>query len=101
MPTTHRRRRRGSAPRSTAAFRRLCVEHIDLFCLHQPDHTTPLTETLNAVADLVTDGKITALGVSNYAAWQIGDINQAADRTGAPRPVVAQQLYNLIARRLG
>ena len=44
--------------------------------------------------------KITALGVSNYAAWQISELNHAADRAGAPRPVIAQQLYNLIARRM-
>jgi aryl-alcohol dehydrogenase-like predicted oxidoreductase len=68
--------------------------------LHQPDRSASLTETLGAVAELVADGKIGALGVSNYAAWQIAEINHTADAVGAPRPVVAQQLYNLLARRI-
>ncbi|WP_413805711.1 aldo/keto reductase [Streptomyces sp. OE57] len=42
----------------------------------------------------------TPVGVSNYAAWQIAGITHTAERVGAPRPVVAQQLYNLPARRI-
>ncbi|YAL82639.1 aldo/keto reductase [Dermacoccaceae bacterium W4C1] len=79
---------------------RLGLERVELFYLHQPDPDTALEETLGAVAELVKEGKIGALGVSNFAAWQIAEINHVADRVGAPRPVVAQQLYNLIARRL-
>lgn len=45
-------------------------------------------------------GKILALGVSNFAAWQIAELNRVADKVGAPRPVVAQQLHNLLARRI-
>lgn len=73
-----------------ASLRRLGVEYIDLFYLHQPDRSAPLAETLNTIAQFVAEGKITALGVSNYAVWQISEINQAADRAGAPRPVIAQ-----------
>lgn len=79
---------------------RLCVEHIDLFYLHQPDRAAPVSETLATVADLVAEGKIGALGVSNFAAWQIAELNHVAEEVGAPRPVVAQQLYNLLARRI-
>ncbi|GAA3768520.1 aldo/keto reductase [Plantactinospora mayteni] len=82
------------------SLRRLKVDHVDLFYLHQPDRRTPIRETLGAVADLVTEGKIRALGVSNFAAWQIAEVNHAAEAVGAPRPVVAQQLYNLVARRV-
>ena len=39
-------------------------------------------------------------GVSNFAAWQIAEVVHVAERVGAPRPVVAQQLYNLLARRI-
>lgn len=38
--------------------------------------------------------------MSNYAAWQIADVRHAAAEAGAPQPVVAQQLYNLLARRI-
>ncbi len=97
-----------NAPLSAAGLRaslegslsRLGTDHVDLLYLHQPDRATPLPETLATVADLVSQGKVAALGVSNYAAWQISELNHVADDVGAPRPVVAQQLYNLLARRI-
>lgn len=97
-----------AAPLSAAAIRacvegslqRLGVERVDLFYLHQPDRSTPLEETLTEVARLVERGSIGALGVSNFSAWHIAAVDSAADAVGAPRPVVAQQLYNLIARRI-
>jgi aryl-alcohol dehydrogenase-like predicted oxidoreductase len=79
---------------------RLGVERVDLFYLHQPDRAAPIAETLTTIGELVAEGKIGALGVSNYAAWQIAELNHVADEVGAPRPVVAQQLYNLLARRI-
>ena len=82
------------------SLRRLGTDHVDLFYLHQPDRATPLRETLHTVAELVAEGKVGTLGVSNYAAWQIAEINHLADEVGAPRPVVAQQVYNLLARRI-
>ncbi|MEU6132176.1 aldo/keto reductase [Saccharopolyspora sp. NPDC047091] len=82
------------------SLRRLGVDRIDLFYLHQPDRAAPLTETLGTVAELVAEGKIDSLGVSNYAAWQIAEVDHVADQVGAPRPAVAQQLYNLLARRI-
>jgi aryl-alcohol dehydrogenase-like predicted oxidoreductase len=45
-------------------------------------------------------GTIGALGVSNFSAWQIGEIDHVADQLGMPRPVIAQQIYNLLARRI-
>jgi aryl-alcohol dehydrogenase-like predicted oxidoreductase len=82
------------------SLRRLGVDSIDLFYLHQPDRATPLHSTLKTVAELFAEGKIGALGVSNFAAWQIADVIHVAREVGAPRPVVAQQLYNLVARRV-
>ncbi|MFE9722714.1 aldo/keto reductase [Streptomyces sp. NPDC005794] len=82
------------------SLKRLCTDHVDLFYLHQPDRATPITETLTAVAEFVQEGKVRALGVSNFAAWQIAEIQHTAEQVGAPRPVVAQQLHNLLARRI-
>ncbi|MET3936587.1 aldo/keto reductase [Arthrobacter sp. OAP107] len=82
------------------SLRRLGVDSIDLFYLHQPDRATPLQDTLRTVAELAAEGKIGALGVSNFAAWQIADVIHVAREVGAPTPVVAQQLYNLVARRV-
>ncbi|WP_406314997.1 aldo/keto reductase [Streptomyces sp. NBC_00118] len=82
------------------SLKRLGTDHVDLFYLHQPDRRTPLTETLAAVAEFVQAGKVLALGVSNFAAWQIAELSRVADEVGAPRPAVAQQLHNLLARRI-
>ncbi|MEE1799511.1 aldo/keto reductase [Streptomyces sp. JV176] len=98
----------GHAPLSAAGMRaalegslkRLGTDHVDLFYLHQPDRATPIAETLTAVAEFAAEGKILALGVSNHSAWQIAELTRTADALGAPRPVVAQQLHNLLARRL-
>lgn len=83
-----------------ASLSRLGTDYVDLFYLHQPDRAASLQDTLPTVADLVSEGKIRALGVSNFAAWQIAEVARVADLVGAPRPVVAQQLYNLLARRI-
>ena len=91
---------RGMRAALEGSLRRLGTDHVDLFYLHQPDRRAPLEETLGTVAEFVTEGKIRALGVSNFAAWQIAELTHTADRVGAPRPVVAQQLYNLLARRV-
>ncbi|WP_029090129.1 aldo/keto reductase [Brevibacterium album] len=82
------------------SLRRLDVERIDLFYLHQPDREAPLSETLTTVAELHAEGRIGALGISNYAAWQAVDLLAAADAAGAPRPVVAQNVYSILARRI-
>lgn len=82
------------------SLRRLDVDSMDLFYLHQPDRAAALSETLETVAALHAEGKIKALGISNYAAWQAVDLIHAADAAGAPRPVVAQNVYSVLARRV-
>ncbi|GLU47090.1 aldo/keto reductase [Nocardiopsis ansamitocini] len=82
------------------SLRRLGMDKVDLFYLHQPDRSTPVEETLETVGGLLSEGRIGAYGVSNYAAWQVAEMNATADRLGIDRPVVAQQLYNLVARRI-
>ncbi|WP_300268315.1 aldo/keto reductase [Microbacterium sp.] len=82
------------------SLRRLDVDRIDLFYLHQPDRETPIRETLETVAELREEGKILAFGVSNYAAWQALDAIRAAEDLGISGPVVGQNVYNLLARRI-
>ena len=79
---------------------RLGVERLDVYYLHQPDRATPIAETLETVAELADAGTVGALGVSNFAAWQIAELRHAAIATGAPQPVFSQPLYNLLARRI-
>lgn len=66
------------------SLKRLGTDHVDLFYLHQPDRRTPLAETLATVAEFVQDGKVLSLGVSNFAAWQIAELNRVGDEVGAP-----------------
>lgn len=87
------------------SLRRLATDWVDIYYLHVPDHTTPIEETLDAVATLIEKGKILSWGVSNYAAWQILEMMHLAGsgplaERGLPRPVVAQQLYNVLLRQL-
>lgn len=79
---------------------RLGTDRIDLYYLHAPDHRTPIEDTLSGVAELLEKGKIRAFGVSNYASWQILEIFHHCDAHGMPRPVIAQQIYNLFIRQL-
>jgi aryl-alcohol dehydrogenase-like predicted oxidoreductase len=79
---------------------RLGVEFIDLYYLHAPDPSTPISETLSAVRALLASGKIRAWGVSNYSAWQILEMLGICEREGLARPAVSQVLYNLLVRQL-
>ena len=81
------------------SLKRLGTDSVDLFYLHQPDRATPLPETLTTIAEFVAEGKIRALGVSNYAAWQIPN-SSVPPTSGSTTPVVAQQMHNLLARRI-
>ncbi len=79
---------------------RLETDYVDLYYLHAPDSSTPLEESLGAIAELLGAGKIRSWGVSNYASWQILEMVGWCDSAGVARPLVAQQLYNLLVRQL-
>lgn len=79
---------------------RLKTDYVDIYYLHVPDHDTPIDETLDAVAALFDAKKIRAWGISNYAAWQILEMFPLADAKKIPRPVIGQQLYNVLVRQL-
>jgi aryl-alcohol dehydrogenase-like predicted oxidoreductase len=83
-----------------ASLQRLSTDRIDVYYLHVPDHDTPIDETLDAVTELLEKKKILAWGVSNYAAWQILEMMHKADARKMARPVIAQQLYNVLLRQL-
>jgi aryl-alcohol dehydrogenase-like predicted oxidoreductase len=79
---------------------RLATDRVDVYYLHVPDRETPIEETLAAIGDVLRSGKAAAFGVSNFASWEILEIVQVCDREGIPRPVTAQQIYNLLIRQL-
>ncbi|WP_104118554.1 aldo/keto reductase [Arthrobacter sp. B1805] len=83
-----------------ASLRRLGTDWIDLYQYHAPDALTPIEETLAALDDLVTSGKVRYLGHSNFAGWQIAEAEFTA-RSGGYTPFIsAQNPYNLLDRRL-
>lgn len=79
---------------------RIGTDYLDLYYLHAPDHQTPIEVTLEAVKKLLDAKKIRAFGVSNYASWEILEMFHLCDSASMPRPVIAQQLYNLLIRQL-
>ena len=79
---------------------RLGMDRVDVYYLHVPDHATPIDDTLAAVKEVVAAGKARRFGISNYASWQALELLLACDRLGLARPVVSQQIYNLLIRQL-
>ncbi|MDB5425572.1 MAG: aldo/keto reductase [Phenylobacterium sp.] len=80
------------------SLQRLGTDYIDLYQFHQPDPETPIDETLRALDDLVTQGKVRYIGNSNFTGWQIADADWTA--AGATRFVSAQNLYSLLERKV-
>lgn len=81
-----------------ASLTRLQTDWIDLYQLHIPDVQTPIEETLDALGDLVREGKVRYIGHSNFTGWQIAEAHfTALMRHGVPF-VSAQNHYSLLAR---
>ena len=77
---------------------RLRTDRIDLYQLHTPDASTPIGETLQALAGLVESGKVRFIGHSNLTAEQIREAATVASELGLPPFVSAQNEYSLMAR---
>ena len=83
---------------ANASLRRLQTDYVDLYQAHRFDYETPLEETLRAFDDLVRQGKVLYLGVSEWRAEQIADALRIADLMGFDRIVSNQPQYNMIWR---
>jgi aryl-alcohol dehydrogenase-like predicted oxidoreductase len=81
-----------------ASLRRLKTDWIDLYQVHTPDPHTPIDETICALDDLLTQGKIRYAGCSNFAAWQVSDAVWTAKSLQRPAFVSCQDEYSLLAR---
>ena len=73
-------------------MRRLRTDYIDLYQVHWPDPLVPIQETAEALARLLKEGKIRAIGVSNYSATQMAEFRKAAPIHSVQPP------YNLFER---
>ncbi|WP_022880340.1 aldo/keto reductase [Microbacterium sp. B19] len=81
-----------------ASLQRLGVDAIDLYYAHFDDPETPLEETVGAFAELVSDGLVRYVAVSNYTAERIREWISLAEAAGADLPVAVQPHYNLVHR---
>ena len=80
-----------------ASLRRLRVDVIDLYQIHEPDPDVPIVETLEALGDLVREGKVREIGCSNFSADQLAEADRGI-RPGGARFVSVQNEYSLIHR---
>ncbi len=83
-----------------ASLKRLGTDYIDLYQVHSFDPVTPLEETLRTLTDLVRDGKVRYIGVSNYTGWQLMKALAISEKYNLEKFVTLQALYSLIARDL-
>jgi aryl-alcohol dehydrogenase-like predicted oxidoreductase len=83
-----------------ASLRRLDTDHIDLYQVHMWDAATPLEETLSALTDLVRQGKVRYVGVSNFTGWQLMKALCSSELKGFERFVSLQPQYSLVERNI-
>jgi aryl-alcohol dehydrogenase-like predicted oxidoreductase len=83
-----------------ASLKRLGVDYVDLYQCHRYDEGTPLEETLRALDDLVRQGKVLYVGVSEWTADQIADALRLAKEMNLDRIVSNQPRYNMIQRQI-
>ncbi|MEZ4555965.1 MAG: aldo/keto reductase [Caldilineaceae bacterium] len=81
------------------SLRRLGTDRIDLYFLHRFDNAVPMEETLRALDDLVTQGKVLYPAVSNWAAWQIAKSLGVSAQEGLASFACIQPMYNLTKRQ--
>ena len=81
-----------------ASLKRLGTDHIDLYFMHGFDALTPVEETLRALDDLMTSGKIGYIGASNFSGWHLMKSLATSEKYGLARYVVYQGYYSLVGR---
>jgi len=80
------------------SLERLQTDHVDLYQVHHSDPIAPLDETMRALDDLIRQGMVRYIGVSNWEAWKIMKANGLAERLGLTRIVTNQVFYSIAGR---
>lgn len=81
-----------------ASLKRLRTDYLDLYQMHRMDPLTPIEESLRALSDLVSQGKIRYFGCSNFSAWRVVEAQWTARTLGLPGFISAQDEYSLVKR---
>src|SRR3984893_3917957 len=82
------------------SLQRLQTDYIDLYQVHGWDGNTPLEETLRTLDDVVRQGKVRYIGLSNFMSWQAATAVMLQERLGLEKYVTAQMYYSLVGRGL-
>ncbi|MBL8174259.1 MAG: aldo/keto reductase [Bryobacterales bacterium] len=80
------------------SLRRLRTDYLDVYYLHQPDWNCPVEESLEAMDALVRQGKVRYPASSNYAGWQVAEMQEIARRKGYRPAAITQPMYNVMTR---
>jgi len=80
------------------SLKRLQTDVIDVLFVHMWDPFTPIEETMRALNDLVSEGSVRYLGVSNFKAWQVMKALGISEQNGYPRFIAGQYQYSLVQR---
>jgi aryl-alcohol dehydrogenase-like predicted oxidoreductase len=83
-----------------SSLARLGTDYIDLYQIHAWDAATPLDETLEALSDLVHQGKVRYAGISNFTGWQVLWAHSLSEKGGYTRFVSIQPQYSLVERHI-
>jgi aryl-alcohol dehydrogenase-like predicted oxidoreductase len=83
-----------------ASLERLQTDYVDLYITHEPDMRVPMGESLRALDDLVTQGKVRYIGCSNHSAWHAMKAIGVSERLGLVRYICQQVNYSLVAREV-
>src|ERR1039458_4482513 len=83
-----------------SSLRRLQTDYIDLYQVHGWDSNTPLEETVRTLNDLVRQGKVRYIGLSNLMSWQAATAGMLPERLGMEKYVTGQMYYSLVGRDL-
>ena len=92
--------RRHIIQQAEASLKRLQTDYIDLYQIHRPQSDIPIDETLRALDDLVTAGKVRYIGTSTFSAWQVMESLWTSKELGLNRFVCEQQPYHILDRRV-
>jgi aryl-alcohol dehydrogenase-like predicted oxidoreductase len=82
------------------SLKRLQTDYVDLFYIHADDQSTSLEETFRTLDDVVRDGKVRYVGISNFSAWRACAALWTADRRGYVPFVVSQSQYHVLDRKI-
>jgi 1-deoxyxylulose-5-phosphate synthase len=81
------------------SLRRLQTDYVDIYYLHQPDYDVPIEETLEAMEELVKQGKVRHPGTSNYASWQVTQALDIARERSYKQAIISGCIAQFVGKR--